>query len=80
MNFTIRYRQHTPIGTVALLVEDATGELHVCTRQGFRPYLHESNDPIRRAATLRMLGWVQVPAVAPYTREDLSLLLASTAA
>ena len=78
--FTIRYRQRTSIGEMAVLVEDTTGHLHVCTGSGMRPYLRESNDSERRLDTLRRLGWTPVPRVAPYTLDGLQRLIGQIAA
>ena len=79
--FTIRYRQHLVAVGLALLVEDAAGTLFVCTGQSLRPFLPGSDgDLARRAATLRALGWVPVPAVAPYSLGDLRRLLDPVAA
>lgn len=84
--FTIRYRQRTSIGEMAVLVEDATGRLHVYTGTGLLPYLRQSaespqdHDSMRRAATLRRLGWVPVPRVAPYTLDGLQRLIGQIAA
>ncbi len=72
--FTIHYRQRTRSGGVAVLVEDSAGQLHVYTGMGLRPYLRENPDPARRQATLRRLGWVPVPRVAPYTLDGLQRL------
>jgi hypothetical protein len=78
--FTIRYRRRIAPDAVALLVEDDGGQLHVCSRSGLRPFLREARDPARRRATLRELGWVPVPAVAPYTLDGLRRLLGPAAA
>ena len=73
--FTIRYRQRTHVNATALLVEDDAGRLHVFTERHFHPYLRECGDPARRASTLRALGWVRVPQVAPYSLAGLRRLL-----
>ena len=79
-SYTIRYRQHTPAGIVALLVEDDGGRLYVYTGRRLHPYLRRPAAPERRAATLRDLGWSPVPTVAPYTLAGLRRLLRTSAA
>jgi hypothetical protein len=74
--FTVRYRQRTHGSSVALLVEDAAGDLHVLTAHHLHPYLRRSGDSARRASTLNQLGWVRVPQVAPYNIDGLRRLLA----
>jgi hypothetical protein len=78
--FTIRYRQRTTIGEMAVLVEDTTGQLHVYTGAGLLPYLRQSDNATRRGDTLRRLGWVPVPRVAPYTLDGLQRLIGQIAA
>lgn len=78
--FTVRYRQRTTIGEMAVLVEDTTGHLHVYTGVGLLPYLRHSHDPERRIDTLRRLGWTPVPRVAPYTLDGLQRLIGQIAA
>lgn len=78
--FTIRYRQRTTIGEMAVLVEDTTGQLHVYTGAGLLPYLRQSRNAARRIDTLRRLGWVPVPRVAPYTLDGLHRLIGQIAA
>lgn len=78
--FTIRYRQRTSIGEMAVLVEDTIGRLHVYTGVGLLPYLRQSDDSARRGDTLRRLGWVPVPRVAPYTLDGLQRLIGQVAA
>jgi hypothetical protein len=73
--FTIRYRQRTDIGVTAVLVEDDAGRLHVCTGTELHPYLRGASSPERRVETLRQLGWVPVPRVAPYTLDGLQRLV-----
>jgi hypothetical protein len=73
--FTIRYRQRTHVDATALLVEDDAGKLHVFTERHLHPYLRQPGDPDRRASTLRALGWVRVPEVAPYSLASLRRLL-----
>ena len=74
--YTVRYRQYLPMGGLALLVEDADGDLYVFTGDTPRPYLHATRRPTRRAATLRRLGWSPVPVVAAYGLPGLRRLLA----
>ncbi len=77
--FTVRYRQLTNSGTAAVLVEDTTGQLHVYSKAGLIPYLRRGPSRQRRIETLRRLGWVPVPRVAPYTLEGLQRLIGSNA-
>jgi hypothetical protein len=77
--FFIRYWQRTSDDALVLLVEDDCGRLLLCTGQRLRRFLHEAYDPARRAETLRALGWMPVPEVAPYTLAALQGLLPAEA-
>ena len=74
--YTIRLR-HAGAG---LVVEDAAGDAYIVSEQGLQCRLTGRRTLDDLTPTLRRLGWVPVPAVAPYTRAKLRCLLSPLAA
>ena len=71
--FTIRYRLP---GTIpVLLVEEEAGDLFTIDRRGLHTYHTGAGDGRATADRLSRQGWLPVPAVAPYTLDELLRLL-----
>ncbi len=78
--YTIRLRYGNRRGQRAVIVEDACGDAYIFDPHGFRCRLHGAHDLRTLAPTLHRLGWLAVPAVAPYSLSGLRRLLQANAA
>lgn len=73
--YTVRLRYAGRRGVVAFVVEDEDGDAYIYGRAGLCCRLARGGALPRRVPTLHRLGWVPVPAVAPYTLAGLRRLL-----
>ena len=72
-HYVIRYRFEGK--SVALLVEDGDGDIHIIGAAGLIYPLAGICDLSRLGPTLRRLGWIPVPRVEPYRLDELRRLL-----
>ena len=78
--YTIRLRYAGRRGCTALIVENARGDAFIYTRRGLACRLTGHFRLAAYTSTLHRLGWVPVPAVAPYTLDALGRLVGLIAA
>ena len=73
--YTIRYRRGGHPEQTALVIEDETGTAYLYERAGLHCRLTRAHSLARLEDTLHRLGWYRVPAVPPYTLDQLRRLL-----
>lgn len=76
--YTIRYRRGGSPGQTALVIEDETGSAYLYEGAGLHCRLTGAHSLARLEETLRRSGWDRVPAVPPYTLDQLRRLLTPT--
>lgn len=76
MLYAIRYRGYRPDGSTALIVEDCWGNASLFVA-GWLQCSVDRGDAATRLITLleAYATWIDVPAVAPYTLDELVALL-----
>ena len=79
-HYTIRLRYAGRPGRVAFVIESAAGDAYIFSGEGLVCCLARDFRLAGYVPTLRRLGWVPVPAVAPYSLDALGRLIGPIAA